>query len=1397
MYLTRLNQRMTHWLTFITLICITITPWQIANAVVDPNTTVQVILKNTFANTPLNGIKITAYERRADGSKQWRAHAHTDATGQATFNLAGLAEGRSYFFKTRPPTHTGYAYSADINTPGEVSISLGTLLVNVIDFSSQTALNNTKVTLYERLADDTKKWVATGYTDTNGSVRFAPTGLNSGRRYFAKTNPYQSGSINSADINVSQEVALTVGTLVATVRDYASQTPLSDKRVDLYQRLADGSKKWVAKGNTDTNGKIHFTPAGLAAGQTYLLKTKPFNTGAAYSQDIQSTGAVNFEVGTLTTTLIDDSTQLPLSNTLVHLYKRLPDAKKKWIAKGYTDADGMLRFTPLDISTNQAYLLKTKPYGTHSVYSDDITAKGAMTFKVGTLIATVLDHSNQTPVANTEVQLYQRLADGSKKWAAKGTTDSNGVIKFTPLKLGNGQNYFLQTNPYNTGNAYSHDINNVGNITLAVGTLKTTLLNAISQTPLPDTKVTLYERMRDGSKKWRAKGVTDANGIVRFSPFALGEGRSYLLQSKPYNTGYAYSDDINAVGETTFAVGTLEITLINSISQSPLANTKVSLYERLTGGGKKWRAKGNTDANGVLRFTPLGIGTTQRTYYLSTKPYNTGNVHSKDFTSPQQSIFAVGTLPVTLIDGDSNTPLANHKLTAYQKLASGKLQYRKSGTTDTQGTVHFDLPFGHNEVYIFRAKNIFGNNKKYFSTATQQPGKLSFIVTKAGDASLDTTSPSISISSPQNNANITANDVIVTGSANDNRAITRIILTVTNPDKGNNILPATYDASNNNWSAKIPATMLSLNQQITLTATAYDAAQNEQTTRISVTVVEDNTAPEITITSHTENQQIPVTGILLSGMVTDLTQVASLTASLQSTPLNSTSTSVLFNNQAINFSQEGAWTLALNNGSMTVGTTVTITLTATDSYNNIATKVINLEVIAVDYSDQHMINRITFGATPALIQEVASLGATNFLTQQLAPNTIDNSEFDAMIANTPLNNKKDLQAWTLLHMIYSKQQLLEVMTWFWDNHFNTDINTKRTNAEGTNLNDTVQYELNENQAFRSNALGNFADLLAISAKSPAMLIYLDSISNSTGDSNENYARELMELHTLGVNGGYSHADLEAVAEIFTGWHVHSQGGDFIFDANQHTEGMYTLLTNTAQSINIPLGGQDQGELFLAELAKHPSTANYICSKLITLFVSDTPPNTLLSSCAAEFLASSTANDQIKRVLTSILSSAEFNDSQYYRSKIKTPVEFIVGAVRNLEASTDAQDLISPLSAMGIRLYENSVPTGWSELGTDWISTNSLIERMKWINNYVRNTNSTDPLQFYPRYGYATADGIVGFLFQISLGDDYSDLSRNTAFNILGADFDLSSPNAITQLQRLQGTVLSYPQYQFQ
>jgi uncharacterized protein (DUF1800 family) len=768
-----------------------------------------------------------------------------------------------------------------------------------------------------------------------------------------------------------------------------------------------------------------------------------------------------------------------------------------------------------------------------------------------------------------------------------------------------------------------------------------------------------------------------------------------------------------------------------------------------------------------------------------------------DCNSANCQVSIAGNVQAVLIDGNLNKPLANKSLIAYEKMPDGTLKKIMQGKTTMQGLVNFTLPgIISGKIYVLETYNPFGNGKSYYSAFITHEGEYKYIITADGENSLDLTPPKVTITSPQEGGNVTSTGFLVTGTATDNRKIDTVVLTIKDSVLGNSVINSRYDANSKSWSTNVPEAMITLNSTVVLTATAYDQAQNKMTTTVTVKVVKDNKGPEIEIFSHTDNDEVPVTGFMLSGTVTDLTGVAKLQATL----VDSVSGETMID-QNIDFAiNDGTWTLVVNNGTMSEGGTIDITLDATDKDSNASSKTIHLLVVAVDYSNAHMINRITFGPTPSLIQEVEILGALGFLEQQLDPDSIDDSKITEMMVGNRPTSKQELQAWTLMHMTFSKKQLQEVMTWFWDNHFNTDINTTRNNADGDSVSDTVAYELLENQAFRSNALGNFRDLLEISSKSPAMLIYLDSISNVVDDSNENYARELLELHTMGVNGGYTHNEIEAGAEIFTGWHI--QNGAFFFDDSLHTAATHTMFKNTIQEVAIQQGGVEQGEQYLDALARHPSTANFICSKLVRMLVNDMPPQSLVGRCSDEFLAAYAADDQIKRVLRVILQSAEFNNVANYRSKIKTPVEFVVGALRLLDASSTATDLSGPIRAMGMRLYENPLPTGWSEIGSEWINSSLLIERIKWVNDFVRNpinsdNSSSDPLLFYPEHGFATAEGIVGFLLKLSMGDNITTLSQQNALQVLGDNFDLSNPDADFLLRQLNGTVLSYPQYQFQ
>ncbi len=318
----------------------------------------------------------------------------------------------------------------------------------------------------------------------------------------------------------------------------------------------------------------------------------------------------------------------------------------------------------------------------------------------------------------------------------------------------------------------------------------------------------------------------------------------------------------------------------------------------------------------------------------------------------------------------------------------------------------------------------------------------------------------------------------------------------------------------------------------------------------------------------------------------------------------------------------------------------------------------------------------------------------------------------------------------VLRDVYSDRQLEAVMTDFWLNHFNVYVRK--------NQNEPYLIPTYERETIRPRALGNFEDLLVATAKSPAMLEYLDNFKSVGPDSqqagrlaqakqrfpnaplvkqasaglNENYGRELMELHTLGVNGGYTQADVTNVAKVFTGWGLAGKGaagyqaGQFEFNERRHEPGPKTVLGQTIHE-----GGEKEGLQVLHMLATSPATAHFISEKLAVRFVSDTPPLALVDRMAASFLKS---NGDIKTVLRTMFQAPEFWSSEVYRAKVKTPEEFVISAVRASGAEvTNPQALVQSLDKLGMPLYGMQTPNGYSWMKDGWVSTGALVSRMNF------------------------------------------------------------------------------------
>ena len=319
---------------------------------------------------------------------------------------------------------------------------------------------------------------------------------------------------------------------------------------------------------------------------------------------------------------------------------------------------------------------------------------------------------------------------------------------------------------------------------------------------------------------------------------------------------------------------------------------------------------------------------------------------------------------------------------------------------------------------------------------------------------------------------------------------------------------------------------------------------------------------------------------------------------------------------------------------------------------------------------------------------------------------------------------EELIAQRLTRDIYSNAQLQEVMTDFWLNHFNVYL--RKNEATPYYL---VSYE---RDVIRPLALGKFEDLLEATAHSPAMLLYLDNAESMGPDSvaaerakenawrrpnakkqaseglNENYARELMELHTLGVNGGYTQADVTQVARILTGWTIDrpERGGSFQFNPNRHEPGTKKVMGQKFKD-----KGEEEGRELLHFLATRPATARFISRELAIRLVSDDPPQALVDHMARTYM---TSGGDIPAVLKTLFHSPEFWSASAYRAKVKTPLEFVISAVRAGNANIDnLRPVANALREMGMPVYGCVPPTGYSWQSSTWVSTGALVDRMNF------------------------------------------------------------------------------------
>jgi uncharacterized protein (DUF1800 family) len=352
---------------------------------------------------------------------------------------------------------------------------------------------------------------------------------------------------------------------------------------------------------------------------------------------------------------------------------------------------------------------------------------------------------------------------------------------------------------------------------------------------------------------------------------------------------------------------------------------------------------------------------------------------------------------------------------------------------------------------------------------------------------------------------------------------------------------------------------------------------------------------------------------------------------------------------------------------------------------------------------EHTLNRLAFGPRPGDVERVAAMGVDRWIEEQLHPESIPDRPFEVPETDRPV---AELSAERILRAAQSQRQLNEVMVDFWMNHFNVFAG-KRVTRELI-----ASYE---RDAIRPHLWGRFEDLLVATAKSPAMLAYLDNARSRRGAINENYARELMELHTLGVDGGYTQKDVTELARVLTGWSIVRDEGTFVFRRFAHDDGSKVVL---GQRLS-PNGGMEEGERMIRFLARHPSTARHIATKLVQKLVADDPPPALVDRVAKRFLET---KGDLRETLKAVVLSPEFRDARYFRAKVKTPFEYAISAVRAAGANVyNPLPIARELRRIGEPLYLARPPTGYSDSAEAWKGDGALMAKLDFASSLATNT----------------------------------------------------------------------------
>lgn len=577
------------------------------------------------------------------------------------------------------------------------------------------------------------------------------------------------------------------------------------------------------------------------------------------------------------------------------------------------------------------------------------------------------------------------------------------------------------------------------------------------------------------------------------------------------------------------------------------------------------------------------------------------------------------------------------------------------------------------------------------------------------------------------------------------------------------------------------------------------------------------TSDAVALTSHTNNGVIEATGETVFGAAKSPATVDTLEVTLSTNGRR----------QMVQVDRTtGVFAFRTFEGEIAEQQTATLTFARRDISGTTETSVFNLNGTKRAANLAMIAGRLTFGATPALLNQLRTTGLQTWVEQQLNPAAINDAAFMAMqpdnllrlTVSEPYQLREEIPMWQMAYSAYSQRQLLEVMTFFWNNHFWSN----HTEAADVDVGDIAEI-----RGFRRHAFGRFRDLLGESAKSVSMMAYLDNIFSDANGINQNYARELFELHTVGVNGGYTTADINGAAQAFSGWNIRRTSADgvkpvdyvFEFNPQRHfvrQDRVISYLNLTfPQKATAVAADISEGEQILDRLAVHPATQEFICTKMVDLLVSDSRPRSLIDKCKAAW---ETSGGVIAQSLRAILLDPSYPQSvAYIRTKAKTPYEALTASIRNFGVYPVAgkeRDFYNRWRSIvrdaGMDMVEFGIPTGFKEAGSNWTNTASFIQKFRGMTSNVRDQTApgttrlgtVNYTQMMRDARMPTSEAAAAYLLALTAADrfrkDEYDLVVGALKGAAGAPaFDLNAADAETRLRKAAGLLVTLPSVQLQ